>query len=73
MPIDNQKFYSLNKLKIHQITNTNSLLLLICLQHCLHYAPYNGAATISHDEFVSINNALRKNNELKEEIKNLKV
>ena len=20
-------------------------LTLICLQHCLHYAPYNGAAT----------------------------
>ena len=21
-------------------------LTLICLQHCLHYAPYNGAATV---------------------------
>ena len=27
---------------------------------------------ISHDEFVSVNNVLRENNEVKEEIKNLK-
>ena len=35
-----------NKLKIYQTTNTNSILSSICLQHCLHYAPY-GAATIT--------------------------
>ena len=29
------------------MTNTNSLLLLTCLQYCLHYAPYNCAATSS--------------------------
>ena len=25
-------------------------LTLICLQHCLHYAPYNGAATDKHEK-----------------------
>ena len=29
---------------MYQTANTNSTLLL-CLQHCLHCAPYNGAAT----------------------------
>ena len=40
-----KNFILKKKLKIYQTTNTNSLLLLICLQHCLHYAPCNGAAT----------------------------
>ena len=39
-------YMSLTKLPIVIMSHTvYTTLTLICLQHCLHYAPYNGAAT----------------------------
>ena len=31
----------------------NTTLTLICLQHCLHYAPYNGTATVDAYLFLA--------------------
>ena len=50
--------------KIHKIIKSNTMEVLISKIVTDSY--------ISHDEFISVNNALREYDDMKEEIKNLK-